>query len=78
MTPTTKPLVRGIISLSLLSLSFACLITVLACPFLGVSTVCPCVTECFVFVSCFESDTAYACGSVRRGSERLNIDLVVG
>ena len=28
---------------------------------------CPCVTECFVFVSCFESDTADACRSTRKG-----------
>lgn len=63
--PLTKPLSRGIISLSR-TLSFACLNVFLACPFLGVSTVRPCVTECFVFVSCL-SRTLLTLAGRRRG-----------
>lgn len=65
MTPsTTKPLVRGIISLSL---SFACLITVFS---VSVSWSLDLVSLCnWVFCLClvFESDTADACRLVRMG-----------
>ena len=92
MTPsTTKPLMGGIILLSLslslslslalslsLTLSFACLLTVLS---VSVSWSLDLVSLCnWVFCLClvFESDTADACGSVRRGQEGLNGGLVAG